>query len=113
MPYSSAKSIYSATEGEYSFDNDYGYIASPQSSDSDYYLRDSESLIGLLSSWKINTIAPEIAQMTFDKFLQKGDMICLKIVDCRTLGIFQLPDLLPLFILLGSENSLLLMILGN
>ena len=53
MPYSSAKSSSSLVDVGYidSFDNDYGHITSSQSSDSDEYLRDSESLIDLLASW--------------------------------------------------------------
>ena len=53
MPYSSAKSSSSPVDVGYidSFDNDYGHITSSQSSDSDDYLRDSESLIDLLASW--------------------------------------------------------------
>ena len=53
MPYSSAKSSSSLVDVGYidSFDNDYGHITSSQSSDSDEYLRDRESLIDLLASW--------------------------------------------------------------
>ena len=55
MPYSSAKTSSPAIGVEYTdrFDNYYGYIASPQSNDSDFdvYLTDSESLIDIFTLW--------------------------------------------------------------
>lgn len=85
MPYSSAKSSFSPVDVGYidSFDNDYGHIISPKSSDSDEYLRDSESLINLLASWvnKYNCIRDCTDDIL--KILREREHDLPK--DCRTL----------------------------
>ena len=87
MPYSSAKSSSSAIDIEYidSFGNDYGYIASPQSSDSDSdeYLTDSESLIDHLASWVNKYNCTRDCTNDLLKILrERGDDLPK---DCRTL----------------------------
>ena len=87
MPYSSAKSSSSAIDVEYTdrFDNDYGYISSPQSrdSDTDDYLTDSESLVDLLALWVNKSNCTRGCTNDLLKILRERGHYLPK--DCRTL----------------------------